>query len=940
MPSDMRVLPICFFLFFCIGLGHAQVLPPIRSFEPSEYAAANQNWGVQQTDAGWMYFANNAGLLEFNGVRWTLYNSPNGSALRSVLALGERVYTGCYMEFGFWDMDPFGQRRYTSLSDGLRDQLLPDEEIWQIRSVGDWVLFQSLQRIYAFRADHTEITVIPAQASRAQLFGYAGELYYKKEDEGLMRLRNGQPEVLIPGQEIADQVFIAMAEVKGMPALIGEDGAFHLLYPDGIRTWTPPGLVSFPGIKLYSAHQLYDGVLALGSLSQGLILLDAEGEYMAKMGKAEGLNNNTVLAVFEDRYQNIWLGLDNGIGVINRGSAYREYIDREGKLGVVYTAKEYDGRLYLGTNQGLFKSASGLGGPYRLVPGTEGQVWALREYDGILLVGHHKGTFQVEGNGARIIAETPGTWEIKPVPGEDDLLMQGGYQGLSLLQKGDRGWESRNTLEGFGISSRFFEFTGPNHIIVNHEFKGVFDLDTDSALRRVTDSSQTPAFGFGASLFRFRQKVYYANSSGVFRYVGNNGGFVADTLLNTSLFSGVDNPIGVVLPDERAERIWAMGNSTIYQVEPEPLGGGLKTRTIHIPEGLRRRLGVVGFECIAPLENGQYLLGMSDGFLILNPDRLREERPVVQISKALHYGKNRDSLVGLPLMETPRTLQSARNNLEFQYGVPQYDKYREVEYQYWLEGLQEDWSAWSTRSEVRFDNLSFGDYTFHVRARIGEAESDGAVPFRFSISRPWYLTYWAIALFTLAAAGMAFLIHLRYRAYYRKQQAQLQSQARKKLKRKKLKARKKLVEVRNANLRQEIESKNRELAVSTMSLIRKNEFLNTLKEQLKKAENTAQIRSVIRTIDRNINNEEDWEFFEAAFNNADKDFLKNIKHRHPELTPNDLRLCAYLRLNLSSKEIAPLLNISVRSVEVKRYRLRKKMDLEHDQSLTNYILEL
>ena len=89
-----------------------------------------------------------------------------------------------------------------------------------------------------------------------------------------------------------------------------------------------------------------------------------------------------------------------------------------------------------------------------------------------------------------------------------------------------------------------------------------------------------------------------------------------------------------------------------------------------------------------------------------------------------------------------------------------------------------------------------------------------------------------------------------------------------------------------------------------------------------------------------MNNTDDWHAFEEAFNNADKDFLKKIKAQHPSLTSNDLRLCAYLRLNLSSKEIARLLNISARSVEVKRYRLRKKMNLEHDASLTDYILKI
>ena len=92
--------------------------------------------------------------------------------------------------------------------------------------------------------------------------------------------------------------------------------------------------------------------------------------------------------------------------------------------------------------------------------------------------------------------------------------------------------------------------------------------------------------------------------------------------------------------------------------------------------------------------------------------------------------------------------------------------------------------------------------------------------------------------------------------------------------------------------------------------------------------------------ENNLNNEDDWRFFEEAFNNADREFLKKIKSMHESLTKNDLKLCAYLRLNLSSKDIAPLLNISLRSVEIKRYRLRKKIQLSHNEGLTEYILSI
>jgi DNA-binding CsgD family transcriptional regulator len=152
-----------------------------------------------------------------------------------------------------------------------------------------------------------------------------------------------------------------------------------------------------------------------------------------------------------------------------------------------------------------------------------------------------------------------------------------------------------------------------------------------------------------------------------------------------------------------------------------------------------------------------------------------------------------------------------------------------------------------------------------------------------------------------------------------------------------------LMKLENEKLILDVDLKNKELAATSMNLNSKNELLAFIKEDLKKtseSNNSLSVKSVIRTINKNITEEDSWKVFKEAFDNADKDFLKKIKQAHSSLTPNDLRLCAYLRLNLSSKEIAPLLNISLRSVEIKRYRLRKKMDLHHEQGLVEYIISV
>src|SRR5690606_16962613 len=206
-------------------------------------------------------------------------------------------------------------------------------------------------------------------------------------------------------------------------------------------------------------------------------------------------------------------------------------------------------------------------------------------------------------------------------------------------------------------------------------------------------------------------------------------------------------------------------------------------------------------------------------------------------------------------------------------------------------------------------------------------------------ARPWTLSNVALLAYALGLVLLFFLVHRIYKRYYRKKQESLIARSQKELERRNLQEKERIAQILNEKLKDEIENKNRELAISTMSILKKNKFLSSLKTQLKSIpEKDRTIRSVLREIDRNINSEDDWKFFEDAFNNADKDFLRRIKARHESLTNHDLRLCAYLRLNLSSKEIAPLLNISVKSVEMKRYRLRKKFDLPHPENLTDYIL--
>jgi DNA-binding CsgD family transcriptional regulator len=262
------------------------------------------------------------------------------------------------------------------------------------------------------------------------------------------------------------------------------------------------------------------------------------------------------------------------------------------------------------------------------------------------------------------------------------------------------------------------------------------------------------------------------------------------------------------------------------------------------------------------------------------------------------------------------------------------------EFQHRLIGYSNTWSNWSDKPSNTYNNLADGEYIFELRTKNGDLINPEVKILSFEISPPWYLSNFMLINYFLLSALFWYLTNMYTRRYYNWKENRLQKINRKKIQLKEIERKQTISNLENKQLQQDIENKNRELAASTMSMIKKNQFLNKIKKDLKKTGDSQHIFRVIKTIDNNLNNEDDWRFFEEAFNNADREFLKKIKRIHNKLTKNDLKLCAYLRLNLSSKDIAPLLNISLRSVEIKRYRLRKKMKLSHNEGLTEYILSI
>jgi len=183
---------LLFFVIYALqfqGLS-AQEIPPVQNYGIADFAAGSQNWSIAQSKDKHLFFGNNIGLLEFDGSHWTLHPSPNGTIIRAVHTFNDLVYTGGYMDFGYWKKNDLGLLDYFSLTNELSIELIEDEHFWNITSRNEWILFQSLDRIYLYNSKSQKVEVIELVMSRAKIFNLSDNIYVQKGDGGLYSIHN------------------------------------------------------------------------------------------------------------------------------------------------------------------------------------------------------------------------------------------------------------------------------------------------------------------------------------------------------------------------------------------------------------------------------------------------------------------------------------------------------------------------------------------------------------------------------------------------------------------------------------------------------------------------------------------------------------------------------------------------------------------------------
>ncbi|MCF2221467.1 hypothetical protein H9Q08_19565 [Chryseobacterium sp. PS-8] len=871
-------------------------MPFVQNYLPENYGNHGKIWDVKSAKNGMIYMASEDGLLEFDGKIWSHFKSYRGYTRSLYVANDSTIYAGADMDFGVWKKDKFRKFSFTSMYPFKKKIGGVNEEFWGTYQIKNQMVFVSHQNIYI--SSYKKLTKLSAKSRFSKSFFVNGRLFLADEKKGLFEYDGSQLKLLFPFTD-NNPLDISGVFING--------NALRIVTKNkGIFEWnngklTPLSFEVSPSLikgKVFSFINLGTQYYAFGTILDGIYITDLNGKIIQHINKSKGLPNNTVLCMHYQKNGKLWLGLDYGISSVDIKNDITYFYSQDDDFGTGYTAAFKDDTFFLGSNQGLyFTDWNEMGNPrsgtfLQMIEGSEGQVWTLKNIDGDLYCGHDKGLFVLDKNSLKKINNEYGVSAITPF--RKDYVLTGNYSGVFVYKK------ENNTLKF--IKKMHLIVGAVSQIEVENDHTIWINIPNYGILRTTVDDNFNPVNrqifpdnnfkGNLPNIYRIHQKIKIFTTAEQYDFNnGNNKFFPATDKIQLPVISG--KLPGFYIPQKI---------STDYNFFPVYNGFALEKLNLQNKERFSSGL-------------------------------------IFRKAEMFNNTGNFD-------LETQQQLPYRFNNLRFVFSLPNEDA---VEYSYFLDGFSKDWSVWSSDNKIEFLGLKEGSYSFLVKAKKGNQISD-VKAFYFRVKAPWYRSLYSYAAYFLLIAGLFYFLK-KYQEnklkkqkleLLKKEQNALREQAEKHRQEMILEKQKQLENEKN-NLKEEIKSKTIELATKAKEDEDKNRLLSTINEKILEIENNPNISKIrLGEIRRTLKTylETDDHTFEIQMDELHQEFFKAMRKKFPNLSIYDLRLCAYLKIGLNSKEMADIFQVLPSSINVSRSRLRKKLGLKPEDDLFDFLNNL
>ncbi len=943
-------------------------LPSIKNYTHADYNASTEIWDVNQDKNGILYFANNDGLLTFDGGYWKMYPLPNKAAIKSLaIDPSGRIFVGGQDEIGYFFPDKNGILKFHSLKHLMPLKARQFADIWNIVLFNNEVFFRTIECIFEFREN--KIKTFDAYGGWRLLTRTGSQLYAEDKDKGLMVFKGDQWQYCCGKQQTADLHVTGVMDYKKDTLLVTtlKKGLFFLNGSTLIKKTTAVDAI-FYNDMISCTKKIGEELYAIGTTANGLLILNGKGKLIEQFSNNDGLQNNNIHGILSDGDKNLWIGLENGLGFVNYNTSIKHIYPSKDNQLKGNAVSIFNNKLYLGTSNGLYsvpldprqKDISTNKGVFTEVKNTKGQVLSLNEINGQLLIGHQDGAMVVHDNQLKPLTTGHGVWMIKTIPSSGDIIA-GTYTGLQLLRYERGDFKNAGMIDGIYESLGNLARDNNNCIWATHPYRGVYKMPLSADRKKIIRYTQynekngLPSI-LNNHVYFIKNKVIIATEKGVYEYDSAKNKFDPSAFYKP-IFA---NAAIEYLTEDALGNIWFISDQRVGVIDFGKPTAHTRFSVIYFPELAGQT--VKGAEYIYPYNLENIFIGSNNGVFHLNYRQYiqsaNKQNVLLSSVKAI---AEKDSLIyGGFFMKNNHvsteqdigqitTLANHWNSFHFEYSSTLYAEKSNEEFSYKLIGFDHAWSKWSVKTEKDYTNLPYGWYTFSVKARNNLGHASTPVNYTFIVQPAWYQTVWAYLLYLLVAG-----LVISYASKIQQRRLELQQKMHEEEQRRLSylhsleldRNEKEIISLKNENLESELNYKNKELATMTMHLVDRGRLLLNIKEELNNGikklntpDLTYQFRSVFKLLSDTEKNDDDWKNFSIYFDEVHNNFLSTMKAKFPCLSPTDLKLCAYLRLNLTSKEIAQLLNISLKGVEISRYRVRKKLQLSTDINLYDFLID-
>jgi serine phosphatase RsbU (regulator of sigma subunit) len=769
---------------------HETGRPFIRNYDPKEYGAAFNYWAIAQDQRGVMYFGNWNGVLEYDGVSWRLISTPNKSGVRSLaIEANNRIYVGAVGDLGYLAPDSLGNMHFVSLLDHVAPENREFNEVWYSYATSQGVYFRT-DKILLRWANQRMQTWKPATAFSG-LFVVRDRVYIQQWGVGLLELAGDSLRLVRGGARFAEERIYVMLPYTETKILIGAREQGLLLY-DGVsfQTFrTDAATTEFlRENQLSHGAVMPDHTFALATLRGGVaIIAPAEtGRLLRILDKAAGLQDNDVNFIFADRQGAIWLAQGRRIARVETASPLSFYGEAAGIKDFVASILRHRGILYVATGLGVFylpsrPSKTNLqlaslperrAPEFRPLAGITAQCWSLLAVGKTLLAATNDGVYQIAGERAIFVKASVGdsffSMSLHRSKQDSNRVYVGLRDGLASLRYDPMAskWIDEGRIPGIHEPIWSIVEGADGKLWLGTEAQGVLRVTfSDENFR--DEKLRVERFGLLQGLPRgwvgvnaMRAQTIFTSDEGLFRFDLKTKTFFPDSTYG-NMFADGSRDVEVVTEDHQGN-IWLGSEEAaeIHRALRQPDGSFV------LEKGAFLQLARTAIWAIYPENDAadhgagsMVWFGGPEGLMCYD-DRMRkndaEDYPA--LIRRMIVGE--DSVIfGGAFHESQKrvipNLAYRHNALSFECAAPSFDDESANQFQYFLEGFDQGWSAWTKVAKKDYTNLSEGEYRFRVRAKnVYQHESREAV-YAFKILPPWYRTSWAYLFYALIAGASA-----------------------------------------------------------------------------------------------------------------------------------------------------------------------------------------